>query len=143
MQLEDSAFCNNSYWQAIYYTAASTPSCRTPTQSSLKILLRLPRDKFMNVSTVRIKANLLHVRPSVRRHMSASPTGQISVKIYSGGQRENIAIKSKFPEVGRKYWKLYIYSLVAFIVSFDTYRYRFPLFNGSGINFVFYPKVCK
>ena len=110
------------------YHCVSNPSFHTPTLSCLEKLLQLPRKIFFHVSMVEIKANVLHVRPSVRMHMSASPNGQISVKRSGGDRRENISAKSKFAEIGHKYRIIYIYNWVAFIFSFDTYRHKVPLF---------------
>jgi len=58
---------------------------------------------------VQIKANLHQVRRSVRRHLIASPTGQISVKLYGGKRCENISVKSEFADNRTQIWdSLYI-----------------------------------
>jgi len=68
----------------------------------------------MRVNMVRIKGNWPQVRPSVRRHISASPTGQISVKLYGGDRRENISVKSEFADKRTQIWD----SLYADVGSF-------------------------
>ena len=58
----------------------------------------------MHVSMVRIKANLPQLCPSLRRHMRASTTGLISVKICGGDRPENISVKSEFADSRTQIW---------------------------------------
>jgi len=69
----------------------------------------------MLVNMVRNKGNWPQLRPSVRRHMSASSTRQSSVNLYGGDRHEYNSLKSEFADTRTQIWD----SLYAELGSFS------------------------